>query len=64
VKHRNEPVATNTVFSDTPAVDSGVTCAQLFVGRESMVADLYGMKTDKVFVNTLAANGEPWTSLS
>jgi hypothetical protein len=32
VKRRNEPVATDTVFSDTPAVDSGVTAAQIFVG--------------------------------
>jgi hypothetical protein len=53
VKRRNEPVATNTVFSDTPAVDSSVTGAQLFVGRESLVADAYGLKTDKALVNTL-----------
>jgi hypothetical protein len=56
VKRRNEPVATDTVFSDTPAVDSGVTAAQVFVGRESLVADVYGLKTDKEFVNTLEDN--------
>jgi hypothetical protein len=56
VKRCNEPVATNTVFSDTPAVDSGVTCAQLFAGLESLVADVYGLKTDKAFVNTLEDN--------
>jgi hypothetical protein len=56
VKRRNEPVATDTIFSDTPAVDSGVTCAQLFVGRESLVADVYGLKTEKAFVNTLEEN--------
>ena len=56
VKRRNEPVATDTVFSDTPAVDSGVTAAQIFVGRESLVADVYGLKTDKEFVNTLEDN--------
>jgi hypothetical protein len=56
VKRRNEPVATDTVFSDTPAVDSGVTAAQIFVGRESLVADVYGVKTDKEFVNTLEDN--------
>ena len=56
VKRRNEPVATDTVFSDTPAVDCGVTAAQLFVGRESLVADVYGLKTDKEFVNTLEDN--------
>ena len=37
VKRRNEPVATDTVFSDTPAVDCGMTAAQLFVGRESLL---------------------------
>jgi hypothetical protein len=56
MKGRNEPVATDTVFSDTPAVDCGVTAAQLFVGRESLVADVYGLKTDKEFVNTLEDN--------
>ena len=32
----HEPVATDTVFSDTPAVDSGVKQAQLFVGRDTL----------------------------
>jgi hypothetical protein len=56
VKRCNKTVATDIVFSDTPAVDSGVTCSQLFVGRESLVADVYGLKTDKAFVNTLEDN--------
>ncbi len=34
---QNEPVATDTVYSDTPAIDSGVTTAQFFVGCDSMV---------------------------
>jgi hypothetical protein len=46
VKRRNKHVATDTLFSDTPAVDSGFPCAQLFVGRESLVADVYGLKTE------------------
>jgi hypothetical protein len=46
VKRRNEPVATDTVFSDIEAVDSGVKAAQIFVGRESLVADVYGLKTN------------------
>ena len=53
VTRRNEPVATDTVYSDTPAVDNGATVAQFFVGTESMVCDVYPMKTDKQFVNTL-----------
>jgi hypothetical protein len=56
VRRRNEAVATDTIFSDTPAVDSGVQAAQLFVGRTSLVADVYPVKTDKEFVNTLEDN--------
>ena len=56
VMRRNEPVATDTIFSDTPAVDDGSKCAQFFVGRETLVSDVYGMKTDKEFVNTLEDN--------
>ena len=44
VHRRNEPVATDTVFSDTPAVDSGVISAQFFVGCKSMACDLYTLK--------------------
>ena len=53
VLRRHEAVATDTVHSDVAAVDTnGVSCAQIFVGRESLVVDIYGMKTDKQFVNT------------
>jgi hypothetical protein len=63
VKRRNEPVATDTVFSDTPAVDSGVTAAQIFVGWESLVADVYVLRTDTEFVNTLEDNIQEWGSM-
>jgi hypothetical protein len=63
VKRCNKPVNTDTVFSDTPAVDSGFTAAQLFVGRHSLVADAYGMKTDKEFVNTLEDNTREWGAM-
>jgi hypothetical protein len=53
VSRRNEPVATDTIYSDTPAIDDGSKCTQIFVGRESLVTDIYGMKSDKEFVNTL-----------
>jgi hypothetical protein len=56
VRRCNEAVATDTIFSDTPAVDSGVKSAQLFIGRSSLVADVYGVKSDKEFVNTLEDN--------
>ena len=53
VPRRHEPVATDTIFSDTPVVDSGVLQAQVSVGRDSLVADVYPMKSGKQFVNTL-----------
>ena len=56
VLRRNEPVATDTVFSDVPAVDGGETCAQIYVGRNTLVTDVYGMKSEKQFVNTLEDN--------
>ena len=56
VPRRHEPVATDTIFSDTPAVDSGVKQAQVSVGRDSLVADVYPMKSGKQFVNTLEDN--------
>ena len=49
-------VATDTVISDTPAVDDGFTMAQFFAGRDTLVCDAYGTKTEKQFINTLADN--------
>ena len=65
VPRRNEAVATDTVHSDTPAVDSRVKTAQLFVGKESLVSDIYPMRSGKQFVNTLEdniCNAVLWTS--
>ena len=56
VPRRNEAVATDTVYSDTPAVDSGVKMAQRFVGKESLVSDIYPLRSGKQFVNTLEDN--------
>ena len=58
VLRRHEPVASDTVFSDTLAVDSGVKQAQVFVGMDTLVADAYPMKRGKQFVNTLEDNKE------
>ncbi len=51
VKRGDEPVTTDAVFSDTPAIDGGQTCAQIFVGTETLVTDVYGVKNEKQFVN-------------
>jgi hypothetical protein len=53
---RNEPVATDNIFSDYVAIDNGSKCAQLFVGREYLVTDVSEMKTDKEFIKTLEDN--------
>jgi hypothetical protein len=56
MRPRDEPVATDTIYSDTPAIDCGVTSAQLFVGTKTHTADVYPIKSDKQFVNTLLDN--------
>lgn len=56
VHRRREAVATDTVYSDVPAIDNGSTAAQIFVGRDTLVTDAYPVKTDKQFVNTLEDN--------
>ena len=56
IPRRHEPVAADTVFSDTSAVDSGVKQAQVFVCRDTLVADAYLIKSGKQVVNTLQDN--------
>ena len=45
IPRRNEAVATDTIFSDTPAINDGSAMAQFFVGKETLVCDAYGMKS-------------------
>jgi hypothetical protein len=52
VHSRDEPVATDTIYSDTLVIDCGITSAQLFVGTKTHTADVYPIKSDKQFVNT------------
>ena len=56
IPRRHEPVATDTIFSDTPAINDGSTMAQFFVGRDTLVCDAYGIKSQKQFINTLYDN--------
>ena len=53
VQRRQEAIATDTVYLDTPAIDDGSKVAQIFVGTESLVMDVFGIKTEKQFINTL-----------
>ncbi len=56
VHRRSEDVACDFIFSNTPAVDNGSTAAVLFVGRDTTVSDVYGVKHDREFVSTLEDN--------
>ena len=56
IPRRNEAVATDTIFSDTPAINDGSTMAQFFVGQDTLVCDAYGIKSQKQFINTLYDN--------
>jgi len=54
IDHHHEAVlVTDTVYFDTPAIDDGATCAQVFIGRETLATDINRMKSDKPFVDTL-----------
>ena len=52
VPRRHEPVATDTITASITAV-GGYTCAQIFVGRNSHVIDMYPMRSPKEFPGTL-----------
>ena len=56
VKLRSEPVDTDTVYANNPAIGDGSKYAQVFVGTKTLVSDFYGMKSDKQFVNSLEDN--------
>ena len=56
VPRRHDAVVIDTVYCDTLAVNNGVKQAQCFVGKESLVSDIYPMRSGKQFVNTLEDN--------
>ena len=59
----SEDVATDTIFSDTPAVDDGSTMVQFFCGHDTLVCDAYGLKSTKQFINTLSDNIRKWGAM-
>ena len=52
VPRRDEDLASDTFFSDTPAVDGGETMAQVYIGTKSHTYHAYGMHREKQFINT------------
>jgi hypothetical protein len=53
IRRRDEPMATNTIQSDVPAIDGGEKYAQIFVGTKSLVTDVHGMKSPAQFRGVL-----------
>ena len=67
IPRHHEAVAFDTIFSYTPAVDSGVKQAQVFVSRDTLVADAYPMKSGGNLSTPLRItlyDKEPWTNSS
>ena len=54
--HHNEPVATDMIESDMPAIDGGEKYAQILVGTKTLIMDVYPMKTLAQFLGTLMDN--------
>ena len=52
----DEPVANYAVYYDTPSIGDIYTSDQLFFVTKSIVLYVYGMKTDKQFLNRLEDN--------
>ena len=52
----NEPVATDTISSDTPTIDGGEMYAQIFIGTKTLITDVYAMKSPAQFPGTLSDN--------
>ena len=48
----NEPVATNMIESDTPAIDGGEKYAQILIGTKTLIMNVYCMKTSAQFPGT------------
>ena len=59
----SEDVGTDTIFSETPAVDDGSTMAQFFCGHDTFACDTYGIKSTKQFISTLSSNTRKWGAM-
>ena len=56
IPRRNEPVNTDPVSSDTPAISDGSIMVHFFVGKDTLVCDSDAIKSQKQFINTLYDN--------
>jgi hypothetical protein len=53
VTHHNKSVACDIVYADVPAVDDGSIAAVIFVGIDSQVTKIHGIKSDKQYIGRL-----------
>jgi hypothetical protein len=53
VRRHDEPVATDTIQSDVPAIDGGEKYVQIFVGTKSLVTNVHGIKSPAQFPGIL-----------
>ena len=56
VSHQNEPIATDTMFSDQATLGRNAQAAQKFIGCNSKYIDVYGVVTDQDLSHTLEEN--------
>ena len=59
----SEDVGTDTIFSETPAVDDGSTMTKFFYGHDTFACDTYGIKSTKQFISTLSSNTRKWGAM-
>ena len=52
----NEAVAMDTYFSDTPVIGTTVKMAQIYVGRKTLVTDVYPMTNETQIPSTFEHN--------
>jgi hypothetical protein len=53
VQQCDEPIATDTIQSNVPAIDGGEKYAQIFIGTKSLITDVHGMKSPAQFPGIL-----------
>jgi hypothetical protein len=53
IQRCDEPVATDTIQSNVPAIDGGEKYVQIFIGTKLLVTDVHGMKSPAQFPGVL-----------
>ena len=65
IPRRNEDVATDSLYSDTPAIDDGSTAAQFFIGKISKFRSAHPLgKSDGNYVRTLMDEIRKWGAMN